>query len=105
MSAQFEKLTNNVLLARFGQIKAGSVTIRLGVFAEMIETGITIARSLGRVGVYFIQVAKHGFDRTVQAVKIKTPCISYVRDLAANGRARLAPRPSMTETFHDPEAD
>jgi hypothetical protein len=58
---QLDQLVDDLLLARFGKVQARHKPIGLGVIAEMIEAGVTLARLPGRLGIHLFEIAQDGF--------------------------------------------
>src|SRR5581483_5029622 len=71
-AAHFEQLFDYTLLAALSQLKSRRVTVRLRVFAELVEAAIPEACSCSRLRVRAIEKPQHLLGGAVQAVQIET---------------------------------
>ena len=64
-------MRHDFLLTRLLAANDGGVTVQLRLDAEVLETSVAIPRPPRCLGIDFRQIAEHGFDRAVHAVKVE----------------------------------
>src|SRR5271167_907109 len=64
----FHPLADDLIFAALVEAEASSVPVRLGVFAKIIEAGVTTSGSAGSLRIDFVQEIQHSSNRGEQAV-------------------------------------
>ena len=100
-TAQIDKLRHDFVLAVLTPATRGGITVVLGVFAEGLETCVTLTGALRGGGIGLIEVTKHRFHRGVEAVEVHAEdpgrltrsTIVIAEPFEKAGRYRVAPHP------------
>src|ERR1039458_2531296 len=68
----FHPLADDFVLTAFTQAETGGITVGLGVFAKVLEAGVTVPRAACCLGIDFVQEIKYCSHGGMQAVEVQS---------------------------------